>query len=188
MTGRVTGIGPTSLRSAAVALGISADSYGEHIRLVARTLARWHVTLAVNGDSETTNILASAFLESSENSVLWYVQRRTKFLAPSVRSKIIVVPANGIPASLVRDADVVVCIGFGTGTALEVCLAKFESRAQVLVLRELVSNRLPKECSFDRLSYISINRLSAALASVLGPAYEEQTLTCVSPSGSNDDR
>jgi hypothetical protein len=88
-----------------------------------------------------------------------------------------VVPANGIPVSLVRAADVVLCIGFGTGTALEVCLAKFESRAQVLVLRELVSSRLPKECAFDRLSYVSINGLGAALSSVLGPTQEEQTLT-----------
>lgn len=172
----VTGIGPTSIRSAAIALGISADSYDEQIHLVGRTLARWQVTLAVNGDSESTCVLARAFLEASENPVRWYVQRTSKSLAASVRSEIMVIPANGIPASLVRAADVVLCIGFGTGTALEVCLAKFESRAQVLVLSELVSSRLPRECAFDRLSYISINDLSAALSLVLGPACEKQTL------------
>jgi hypothetical protein len=176
------------MRSAAVDLGISADSYGEQIRSVARTLARWRVTLAVNGDSESTCVLGRAFLEASENPVHWYVQRATKSCAATARSKTMVVPANGIPVSLVRAADVVLCIGFGTGTALEVCLAKFESRAQVLVLRELVSSRLPKECAFDRLSYVSINGLGAALSSVLGPTQEEQTLTRASSRGSNDDR
>ena len=167
----VTGIGPSRLRSAAVDLGISTDAYGEQIRSVARTLARWRVTLAVNGDSESTCVLATAFLEASENPVRWFVQRAVGSCAANARFETVIVSPKDIPVSLVGPADVVLCIGFGTGTALEVCLAKFESRAQVFVLRELVSSPLPKECAFDRLSYVRTNDLDAALSSsVLGPA------------------
>ena len=176
MTRRVvTGIGPTSLQSAAVHLGISAESYGKQIRSVARTLARWRVTLAVSGDSESTCVLARAFLEEGENPVCWYIVEEAPDCAASARSTTMALQPKDIPASLLRAADVVLCIGMGTGTALEICLAKFESTAQVLVLKELISSRLPNECTFDRLSYVSINGLGAALSSVLGPAREKQT-------------
>jgi 5-methylthioadenosine/S-adenosylhomocysteine deaminase len=169
----VTGIGPTSLQAAAVCLGISVDLYAERICSVARTLTRWRVTLAVNGDSESTAVLARAFLEAGENPVCWYVQEATDSRAARVRSTTVVVPPKDIPASLLRAADVVLCVGFGTGTALEVCLAKFESRARVLVLKELVSSRLPKECAFDRLEYVGIDGLATVLSSVLGPGQEK---------------
>jgi len=184
MTPRVvTGIGPTSLQSASVNLDISTDRYVAQIRSVARTLARWPVTLAVNGDSESTCLLGRAFLDAGENPVRWYVQEAAEPRAASARSTTVVVPSKDIPTSLLRAADVVLCIGFGTGTALEVCLAKFESCAQVFVVRELVSSRLPKECAFDRLSYVSINDLDAALSSVLGPPRATQTLIRASSGG-----
>jgi hypothetical protein len=184
MTRRVvTGIGPTSLRSASVNLDISIERYIGQIRSVARTLARWRVTLAVNGDSESTYVLGRAFLQAGENRVRWYVQEETQPCAASARSTTVVVPSRDIPVSLLRAADVVLCIGFGTGTALEVCLAKFESFAQVFVVRELVSGRLPKECAFDRLFYVSIDDLSAALSSVFGPPHEKQMLIRASSGG-----
>jgi hypothetical protein len=178
MTSRVvTGIGPSDVGSAAANLGISAESYREHICSAAQTLAQWRVTLAVNGDSESTCVLANAFLEASDNPVRWYLQQAMETPVVSARSETVVVPPKDIAVSLVRAAHVVLCIGFGTGTALEVCLAKFESRAHVLVLRELVSNRLPKECTFERLSYISATDLDAALSSVLGRTHGQQSLT-----------
>lgn len=184
MTSRVvTGIGPTSLRSASVNLDISIERYIGQIRSVARTLARWRVTLAVNGDSESTCVLGRAFLQAGENRVRWYVQEETQPCAASARSTTLIVPSRDIPVSLLRAADAVLCIGFGTGTALEICLAKFESCAQVFVIRELVSSRLPKECAFDRLFYVSINDLSAALSSVFGPPQEKQMLIRVSSGG-----
>jgi hypothetical protein len=176
----VSVIGPTSVQSTAAVLGISADAYKRQIRLVARTLARWRVTLAVNGDSETSFVLAHAFLRASDNPVRWYVQRATDPWASGPRSTAVVVSPKDIPASLVRIADVVLCIGFGTGTALEVCLAKFESSARVLVLSELVSDRLPRECGFNRLFYISATSLGPALSSALGPVQEPRTLVAAS--------
>ena len=177
MTNRVvSGIGPTSVDSAAAHLGISVESYVEQIRSVAMTLARWPVTLAVNGDSESTCVLAQAFLEASNNPVRWYLQQAIPSPAVTARSKSVVLQPKDIPASLVRTADVVLCIGFGTGTALEVCLAKFESNAQVFVLTELISSRLPKECSFDRLSYISAAELDAGLASTFGHSSDRRSL------------
>lgn len=184
----VTGIGPTSVDSTAAHLGISAELYVERIRSVARTLALWRVTLAVNGDSESTCVLAQAFLEASENPVRWYLQQAIESPAVTARSETVVLPPNDIPATLVRAADVVLCIGLGTGTALEVCLAKFESSAQVFVLTELVSSRLPKECSFERLSYISVSELDTALASVFGKSPERQALARASARGNDDDR
>jgi len=163
----VSAIGPSRLAAAAQCIGAPATVYAEYIREVAFELGQQRITLAVNGDSETTELLARTFLDRGGLTVECYVSDPPRRHRTWPRgTEIVRLPPELIPLALVQTADVVLCVGFGIGTVLEICLAKLHSRAHVLICRHLVSRPLPAECAFDRLSYIdSATQLAAALES-----------------------
>ncbi len=164
----VAAIGPSSIAQVVRHLGIRAEDYEARICVVAQRLARWPMTLTVNADSESTASFAQRFLIAGGRHVRLLTSTVGLRAWPAETTELVRLPAKQIPYSLVGLADVILCLGMGTGTALEVCLAKFESEAIVAVMTELVSCRLPRECDFKRLVYLDeMSQLDALLGDAL---------------------
>jgi len=69
------------------------------------------------------------------------------------------------PGKLNDETEAMLCLGYGAGVLAEIAYSKWPSSRPVLIIKELVSIKLPKELnrSLD-LRYLSYNSLSRELA------------------------
>ena len=162
-------VGPSKIEKMAESIGKSEEEIKKIFYNVAEIVARNEYEIVLTPDKESSSeYLGENYLKLDGKRIVNIVpfddkEHGYRWVNTKLGETINCGTWENQPERLVKESDLLVCVGYAEGSIIEICYSKWFKGA-VYIIKELVSGKLPKELEDDLdLRYISIEDLGEEL-------------------------
>ena len=155
-------IGPSKLEKMAKSIGKSQEEITKIFSKIAEVLAKKEYEIIVTLDKNSSSeFIAKEYIKFKGKKVTNVIPMDDKefgysWVNTEIGDKINCGTWENQPERIVKEADLLVCVGYAEGSIIEACYTKWFGQNTVYIIKELVSGKLPVELEDDLdLKYVS---------------------------------
>lgn len=165
-------IGPQNVDRAATFLGLTSDKYRQTLETIGKILAKFDIDLVFLPDNGASTVCATSYKQHQGKTTFGvipndvFLSRDSSFNWNVCDDYILVPNWSSQPPELVKQITILLVLGLGAGTMIELGYAAIYPPSTVIIMKNLVSQELPKEVVIPGLHYLhSTNDLQEYLLS-----------------------
>ncbi len=162
---KIAVIGP-DVKKVCEILNIEEPDYYSKVREVAEYLAKTEHEIVITPNKKSSvEFFAEAYSEEDGKKIIGVIPKDdTEFGTLMLNKHICDETINcktwrNAPETLLENSNIVLVLGFGPGTLVELCYTKWFKVDNVFVIKDLITQKLPEELNELGIEYIGIDEL-----------------------------